>query len=115
MHIAFVILGYISMMLTTISYIPQIITVFIHKSGKNISYPYLALLVVDVILYLIYGIGFLLDNNTDAIPMVIGACLQISLLAVLTILKVSCNTMKKISTKQEEDTNVEETINDVTL
>jgi hypothetical protein len=47
--------------------------------------------------------------------MVIGACLQISLLAVLTILKVSCNTMKKISTKQEEDTNVEETINDVTL
>ena len=47
--------------------------------------------------------------------MVIGACTQLCLLAVLTILKVSCNIIKKIRTKQEEDTNIEETTNDVTL
>ena len=49
MNILFVIAGYISMILTTFSYLPQIVTVIIHKSGKNISYPYLVLLVVDVL------------------------------------------------------------------
>jgi len=88
-------MGYISMILTTVSYMPQIITVCLHKSGKNISYPYLLLLVVDVLLYLIYGVGFILDNNLDAIPMIIGACLQLVLLCILCTLKVYFTTLKK--------------------
>jgi len=95
MNIIFVIIGYISMILTTISYLPQIITVIIHNSGKNISYPYLALLFVDLLCYLTYGIGFILDNNLDAIPMIIGACLQILLVGTLVSLKTFFSIKKR--------------------
>ena len=37
MHILLVICGYISTILTTISYLPQILTVIMHKSGKNLT------------------------------------------------------------------------------
>mgnify|MGYP006088280411 CR=1 FL=1 len=116
MNILFVIAGYISMILTTFSYLPQIVTVIIHKSGKNISYPYLVLLVVDVLLYLMYGIGFILDNTLDAIPMIIGASLQLVLLFTLCILKLYCNTRKKIlqritNTEQNNDISEDKQVN----
>lgn len=104
------------MILTTFSYLPQIVTVIIHKSGKNISYPYLVLLVVDVLLYLMYGIGFILDNTLDAIPMIIGASLQLVLLFTLCILKLYCNTRKKIlqritNTEQNNDISEDKQVN----
>ena len=113
MYILFIIAGYISTILTTLSYTPQIITVIIHKSGKNISFPYLLLLFLDVILYLVYGIGFILDNNTDATPMIIGACLQIMLLSLLTMLKIYFTVQKKILQRTDNTSQIEDTPSEI--
>ena len=106
MHILFVICGYISTILTTISYIPQIVTVIMHKSGKNISYPYIVLIFIDILFYLTYGIGFIVNNNLDAIPILVGSGLQLLTLGMLFILKIYFNVTKKINNKKTiEDTN----------
>jgi|TARA_B110000967_G_C18800497_1_gene518219 uncharacterized protein with PQ loop repeat len=101
MNILFVICGYISTILTTISYLPQIVTVIMHKSGKNISYPYISLIFIDILFYLTYGIGFIVNNNLDAIPIVVGSCLQLISLGLLFTLKVYYNTSKKISNRKK--------------
>ena len=95
MYILFVICGYISTILTTISYIPQIVTVIMHKSGKNISYPYIVLIFIDILFYLTYGIGFIVNNNLDAIPILVGSGLQLLTLGMLFILKIYFNVTKK--------------------
>ena len=106
MYILFVICGYISTILTTISYIPQIVTVIMHKSGKNISYPYIVLIFIDILFYLTYGIGFIVNNNLDAIPILVGSGLQLLTLGMLFILKIYFNVTKKINNKKTiEDTN----------
>tara|TARA_B110000879_G_C10887866_1_gene399415 strand:+ start:34 stop:381 length:348 start_codon:yes stop_codon:yes gene_type:complete len=101
MNILFVICGYISTILTTLSYLPQIVTVIMHKSGKNISYPYILLIVIDILFYLTYGIGFIVNNNLDAIPIVVGSGLQLISLSFLFTLKVYYNTSKKIKNKKQ--------------
>ena len=100
MNIFFIILGYISIILTSISYLPQIITVIIHKSGKNISYPYLGLIGIELCFYFIYGLGFILDNNLDAIPMIIGSVIQMGLLLTLLVLKILFSCKKKSKHRQ---------------
>ena len=101
MNILFVICGYISTILTTLSYLPQIVTVIMHKSGKNISYPYILLIVIDILFYLTYGIGFIVNNNLDAIPILVGSGLQLISLSFLFTLKVYYNTSKKIKNKKQ--------------
>ena len=101
MNILFVICGYISTILTTFSYLPQIVTVIMHKSGKNISYPYILLIVIDILFYLTYGIGFIVNNNLDAIPILVGSGLQLISLSFLFTLKVYYNTSKKIKNKKQ--------------
>ena len=71
MYILFVISGYLSTVFALITQIPQIVTIIKHKSGKNLSYIYLGLIMSDCIMYILYGTGFLLDNNYDGIPTVI--------------------------------------------
>jgi uncharacterized protein with PQ loop repeat len=117
MHILFVICGYISTILTTISYIPQIVTVIMHKSGKNISYPYIVLIFIDILFYLTYGIGFIVNNNLDAIPILVGSGLQLLTLGMLFILKIYFNVTKKINNKKAPDlieTNIEDTTEEIT-
>ena len=117
MHILFVICGYISTILTTISYLPQILTVIMHKSGKNISYPYIILIVIDILFYLTYGIGFIVNNNLDAIPILVGSGLQLLSLGILAILKIYFNVTKKKNKKKELDiieTNIENTTEEIT-
>ena len=110
MHIIFIILGYISTVLTSIAYVPQIITVLIHKSGKNISYPYLLLITFEILFYLIYGIGFILDNNLDAIPIIVGGTMQIILVMMLLVLKFIFNVKKKCLHKKSNNIeNIENT------
>ena len=114
MNNLFIICGYISTILTTISYLPQIISIIIHKSGKNISYPYIVLIFIDLLFYLLYGIGFIVNNNLDAIPMIIGASLQLILLAILFILKMYFNVTKKLNKKKNIQDAQFDTSNDTT-
>tara|TARA_B110000908_G_C9922110_1_gene300121 strand:+ start:240 stop:581 length:342 start_codon:yes stop_codon:yes gene_type:complete len=107
MFILFVIIGYISTILTTISYIPQIITIIMHKSGKNISYPYILLITIDVILYIIYGVGFILDNNLDAIPILLGGSMQLVLLFILFSLKIFFGIQKNKNKNNKKENHIE--------
>ena len=50
MYILFVICGYLSTVFALITQIPQVVTIIKHRSGKNLSYPYLALIMVDCIM-----------------------------------------------------------------
>ena len=112
MHIAFVVVGYVSMILTSAAYFPQIITMIIHRSGKNISYCYLGVLALDICLYAVYAIGIWTDTKWDAFPMLVGCIVQISLVLMLAVLKCMFHHMKK---SQESDEDSEEFPTEVEL
>lgn len=111
MHIIFIIFGYLSILFALITQIPQVITIIKHKSGKNISYPYLCLIMIDCILYILYGIGFILDENYDGIPIIIVGVIPFLISLLLLILKIyfKC-TKKKIENKVEEVEQVEDKV-----
>ena len=75
MYILFVICGYLSTIFALITQLPQVFTIIKHKSGKNLSYPYLSLIMVDCIMYALYGIGFLLDSNYDGMPIILSGAI----------------------------------------
>jgi MtN3 and saliva related transmembrane protein len=49
-------LGYIAALITTMSFVPQIVRVFRLKSAREISLPFTVLMLIGVIGWLIYGI-----------------------------------------------------------
>lgn len=101
MHIIFVICGYLSIFFALTTQIPQVITIIKHKSGKNISYPYLAMFILDCILYILYGIGFLLDKNYDGIPIILVGAIPLLISTLLLILKIYYSCVKKTISKLE--------------
>ena len=87
MHVAFVVIGYASMFLTCISYLPMIVSMIVNRSGTNVSVPFLSVLAVDLALYGVYGVGMWLDTRWDALPMLVGCVVQMALVASLAVLK----------------------------
>ena len=83
-----------------------------HKSGKNISYLYLSLIMIDCLLYIIYGIGFLVDKNLDGIPIILVGIIPFLITLLLVFIKIyfriikSCN-KKKLKKKNENQENTE--------
>ena len=88
MHIIFVIFGYLSIFFAITTQIPQVISIIKHRSGKNISYPYLGLILIDCLLYILYGLGFLLDKNYDGIPIILVGAIPFLISTLLLILKI---------------------------
>ena len=105
MHIIFVIFGYLSIFFALTTQIPQVITIIKHKSGKNLSYPYLAMILIDCLLYILYGIGFLLDKNYDGIPIILVGVIPFLITTLLIILKIFFHCTKK---KVESDIEMPE-------
>ena len=95
MYILFVISGYLSTVFALITQIPQIVTIIKHKSGKNLSYIYLGLIMSDCIMYILYGTGFLLDNNYDGIPIILSGVIPFMISSILLILKIYFTIKKK--------------------
>ena len=95
MHIVFTIFGYLSIFFAFIVQIPQIITVIKHRSAKNISYPYIGLILLDCLFYIIYGSGFLLDNDLNGIPVILAGVIPFLLTTILLILKIFFSFRKK--------------------
>ena len=87
MHVAFVVIGYASMFLTCVSYVPIIVSMIANRSGTNVSVPFLAVLAVDLALYATYGVGMWLETRWDALPMLVGCAVQMVLVAALAVLK----------------------------
>lgn len=60
----------------------------------------MGLIVIELCFYFIYGLGFILDNNLDAIPMIIGSVIQMGLLLTLIGLKILFSCKKKYKQRQ---------------
>ena len=114
MFILFVICGYLSTVFAFITQIPQVVTIMKHRSGKNLSYPYLALIMVDCMMYVLYGIGFLLDDNYDGIPIILAGCIPFIISSLLVILKIYFTIDKKNKNKKnnEIDNHIKEICED---
>ena len=111
MYIIFVVCGYLSTVFALITQLPQVITIIKHRSGKNLSYPYLTLIMVDCIMYVLYGIGFLLDNNQDGIPIILSGTIPFIISLLLLILKIYFN-VSKIK-KKDTETKIENSVKEI--
>lgn len=111
MYIIFVVCGYLSTVFALITQLPQVITIIKHRSGKNLSYPYLTLIMVDCIMYVLYGIGFLLDNNQDGIPIILSGTIPFIITLLLLILKIYFN-VSKIK-KKDTETKIENSVKEI--
>ena len=100
MNLFFIICGYTSIIFALITQLPQIFTMIKHKSGKNISFIYLALILIDCILYIIYGIGFLIDNNYDGIPIIITGTIPFIITNIILLIKIYFTRTKRIIKKK---------------
>ena len=94
MNLFFVICGYASILFALITQIPQIFTMIKYKSSKNISYLYIFLIITDCILYIIYGSGFLIENNYDGIPIILVGVIPLIITFIIFSIKNYYNIIK---------------------
>jgi len=72
MHISFIIIGYIGTLCLSLSYIPQVKKVFKNETTTGISNKFLILQFITCICFIIYPIGFLLENSFEGLPIMIA-------------------------------------------
>ena len=87
MNIFFVVIGYLGSFMLSILLIPQIYTTYKTKNVEGLSSYFLIFEVITTILWIIYGIGFLLEGSLDGLPIIIAnSCMLVSVI-ILLILK----------------------------
>ena len=115
MHLIFIICGYISTFMALVTQLPQIITVIKHRSAKNISYPYVGFILIDCIFYILYGTGFLLDNNMEGIPVILAGVTPFIITTILLGLKVFFRMIKHRDKTVVDTASVDMATNNVGL
>jgi MtN3 and saliva related transmembrane protein len=66
---------------TTLSFLPQLVTVYRRKSARDLSYSWLAVFTTGVVLWLAYGVLLL------SMPVILANAVTLTLLVVLIALK----------------------------
>ena len=95
MDIAFKIIGYLGSIMLGILLIPQVFTTYKTKKVEGISSLFLYFELVTVILWIIYGIGFIIEDNIDGIPIIIAnTALLINVIILLIMKYVYTNTQE---------------------
>ena len=110
MHFTFYIFGYIASFLTCVSYLPMFGSMILHGSGKNISYFWLSILLLDLFFYLAYGVGVYMDAGVGAYPIFAGGSIQILLVLGLMTTKLTLWLNKRHTSPIEnvhEETNLD--------
>lgn len=87
MNFIFEIIGYIASVLLSFLLVPQVYTTFTTKKVDGLSSWFLYFEVVTTILWIIYGIGFLLDNNLNGLPIIIANTSLFINVIILIVLK----------------------------
>lgn len=75
-------LGYIAGVITTVSFIPQVVRVYKNKSGKDVSLIMVMMLSLGTLLWLVYGL------MVNGLPIIIANAVTFSLVLVILILKI---------------------------
>ena len=79
MNTAFIVIGYIGSFMLSILMLPQIYQTYKSKDASGISIWFLIFELITTSLWIIYGVGFLLEGILDGIPIVIAnSCMMIS-------------------------------------
>ena len=70
MNIIFEIIGYIASILLSMLLIPQVYTTYTTKNVEGLSPWFLYFELLTTLLWIVYGIGFILDNNYNGITII---------------------------------------------
>ena len=98
MNIIFHIFGYIGSGLLSILLIPQVYKTYNTKDVSSLSLNWLYLNLITCLCWLVYGIGFVLDNSfIDGCIILIAnsSVLSLNLLLIFFIRRYSCRNVKK--------------------
>jgi len=87
MNFIFEVIGYIASVLLSFLLVPQVYTTYKTKKVDGLSSLFLYFEVVTTILWIIYGIGFLLDNNLYGLPIIIANASLFINVIILIVLK----------------------------
>jgi MtN3 and saliva related transmembrane protein len=74
--------GFVAGALTTISFFPQLMSVYRQKSAKDLSWGYLVIFTAGVVFWFIYGVML------GALPVIVANGVTFTLLAAIMTLKV---------------------------
>ena len=95
MNFAFKIIGYLGSIMLGILLIPQVWTTYKTKKVEGISSLFLYFELVTVTLWIIYGIGFIIEDNIDGLPIIIAnTALLINVLILLIMKYIYTNTQE---------------------
>ena len=87
MNFIFEVIGYIASVLLSFLLVPQVYTTYKTKKIDGLSSWFLYFEVVTTILWIIYGIGFLLDGNLYGLPIIIANASLFINVIILIVLK----------------------------
>ena len=76
--------------LTTMSFLPQLVTVYRTRSAEDLSYTYLSMFALGVILWLFYGIIL------HAFPIILANAVTLTLVVSIMALKVYYDRHQKV-------------------
>lgn len=76
------VLGFIAGMITTISFVPQVVRIYRIKSGRDISLWMMLLFALGVTLWLIYGLLL------SSLPIILANAVTLVLVVAILVLKV---------------------------
>ena len=95
MNFAFKIIGYLGSIMLGILLIPQVWTTYKTKKVEGISSLFLYFELVTVTLWIIYGIGFIIEDNIDGLPIIIAnTALLINVIILLIMKYIYTNTQE---------------------
>ena len=84
MNIFFVVIGYIGSFMLSILLIPQIYITYKTKDVNGLSSYFLFFEIITTLLWITYGIGFLLEGSLDGLPIIIAnTCMLISVFILI--------------------------------
>ncbi|HMY11968.1 MAG TPA: SemiSWEET transporter [Turneriella sp.] len=76
------VLGFIAGMITTISFVPQVVRIYRIKSGRDISLWMMLLFALGVTLWLIYGLLL------SSLPIILANAVTLVLVVAILVLKI---------------------------
>lgn len=95
MDFVFKIIGYLGSIMLGILLIPQVFTTYKTKQVEGISSLFLYFELVTVALWIIYGIGFIIEDNIDGLPIIIAnTALLINVIILLIMKHIYANTQE---------------------
>ena len=107
MNFVFKIVGYLASIMLGILLIPQVYTTYKTKQVEGISVIFLYFELITVSLWILYGIGFIIEDNIDGLPIIIANSALLINVIILLIMKYTYVETGTTDNNQSEINNVE--------